>query len=121
MAADRDDAGGDDENGLEERLKTLGARLAGASPDITELIEAFLHQAEKDLATMRLALPQADGAALTEAAHSLSGSAAVLGANRLAESAGELATLARQGDLEACAALLPRVESDYQDAARRMK
>lgn len=111
---------GDETNGLAERLKTLKAHLAGGDPDITQVIQAFLQQGEKDLATMHRALLQADGAALLEAAHSLTGSAGVLGANRLAESAGELATLARQGDLGACAALLPRIESDYQDAARRM-
>jgi HPt (histidine-containing phosphotransfer) domain-containing protein len=70
---------------------------------------------------MRRALAQGDGAALAEVAHGLAGSAAVLGASRLAESAGELDVLARRADLAACAARLPRVEQDYRDAAGRLK
>jgi hypothetical protein len=45
----------------------------------------------------------------------------MLGLRELAESAGELAALARQGDLEGCAARLPRVESDFRDAEGRMR
>lgn len=117
MAADSGDA-----NGLEERWKTLKDLLAALGPDLaTEVIESFLKQGEDALATLRRALQQQDAAVLFEAAHGLSGSAAVLGARHLAESAGKLATSARQGDLAACAAQLPRVEQDYRDTVSRMK
>lgn len=102
-------------NGLEERLQALRELLG------TEVIEAFLQQGEKNLSTMRRALREGDRAAFAEAAHALAGSAGLLGATRLAENAGELATLARQGDLGACAARLPGIESDYRDAAARMR
>ncbi|MFL6290010.1 MAG: ATP-binding protein [Thermoanaerobaculia bacterium] len=107
---------------LEERLAGFKALSADAGPDIgAQVVEAFLHQGENDLATLRRALLQQDAAALAEAAHGLSGSAALLGARALAESAGELATLARGQRLEACAARLSRVERDYRDAAGRMR
>ena len=107
---------------LEERLSGFKALSADAGPDVgAQVIEAFLHQGENDLATMHRALLQQDAAALAEAAHGLSGSAALLGARALAENAGEVAALARQGDLGACAALLPRVERHYRDAADRMR
>ena len=109
-------------DGLDERLEALKALPAGPGPDMgTQVIEAFLQQWENDLAAMRRALLQRDGAALAEAAHGLHGSAAVLGARELAESAGELAILAHQGTLEGCAAWLLRVESDFRDAAGRMR
>jgi signal transduction histidine kinase/CheY-like chemotaxis protein/HPt (histidine-containing phosphotransfer) domain-containing protein len=109
-------------NGLEERLEALKTLAAGPGPEMgIQVIETFLHQGENDLATMRRALLQSDGAALAEAAHGLHGSAAMLGLRELAESAGELAALARQGDLEGCAARLPRVESDFRDAEGRMR
>ncbi len=103
-------------DGLDERLEALRALPAG-----TQAIEAFLQQGENDLAAMRRALLQRDGAALAEAAHGLYGSAAVLGARELAESTDELAILARLGTLEGCAAWLLRVESDFRDAAGRMR
>lgn len=107
---------------LEERLAGFKALSAGSGPDVgTQVIEAFLQQGENDLATMRRALLQQDAAALAEAAHGLAGSAGLLGARALAESAGELAALARQKDLDACAARLPRVERDFHDAAGRMR
>jgi signal transduction histidine kinase/DNA-binding NarL/FixJ family response regulator len=109
-------------DGLEERLEALKALTAGPGPDMAvQVIEAFLQQGENDLATMRRALLQGDAAALAEAAHGLAGSAAMLGVRDLAETAGETAALARQGDLDACAARLPRVERDFQDAAGRMR
>ena len=109
-------------DGLEERLEALKALSAGPGPDMAaQVIEAFLQQGENDLATMRRALAQGDAAALAEAAHGLAGSAALLGARDLAESAGELAALGRRGDLAPCAARLPRVERDFHDAAGRMR
>ncbi len=108
---------------LKERLAGLNALPAspGSGPDMkTQVIAAFLEQGEDDLAAMRRALAQGDGAALAEAAHGLAGSAALLGACELAQSAGELAAFGHRGDLEACAARLPRVLRDYQDTSVRM-
>ena len=114
--------GGESADDLEERLAGFRALSADAGPDIgAQVIEAFLHQGENDLATMRRALLQQDAAVLAEAAHGLAGSASLLGARALAESAGELATLARGESLDACAARLPRVERDFHDAAGRMR
>ena len=108
-------------DGLKERLRVLMELPAGSGLAMgIQVIQAFLQQGEKDLAAMRRALLQGDGTALAEAAHALAGSAALLGIEGLAESAGELAAAAGMRDLGACAALLPRVERDYRDAAWRM-
>jgi signal transduction histidine kinase/FixJ family two-component response regulator len=107
--------------GMPERLaalKRLEARTG--RPVLAETVDAFLQQGENDLAAMRRALAQGDGAALADAAHGLAGSSAVLGAAELAASAGETAAFGRQGDLAGCAARLARVEQDFLDAARRM-
>ncbi|MES1210767.1 MAG: Hpt domain-containing protein [Acidobacteriota bacterium] len=107
--------------GLEERLKALDTLASGRPGLRTLVIQAFLRQGEDALATIRRALLQRDGDALAEAAHGLYGSAALLGVHALAESVGELATLARQGNLEGCEARLPWMESAFRDAAGRMK
>ncbi|HSK80516.1 MAG TPA: ATP-binding protein [Thermoanaerobaculia bacterium] len=99
-------------------LKSLEAQTGGN--ELAQVVEAFLQQGESDLATMRRALPQGDAETLAGAAHGLAGSAAILGATDLAASAGELATLARQGDLSACAERLTRVEQDFHDAAGKL-
>jgi signal transduction histidine kinase/DNA-binding response OmpR family regulator len=107
---------------LENLLAALRGLAAGNGPDMaTQVIKEFLRQGESDLATLRNALLQRDAHAAAEAAHGLAGSAGVLGAYDLAASAGELATLARGGDLAACAARLARVEQDYRDVVARMR
>ncbi len=106
---------------LEERLKALDTLASGRPGLRTLVIQAFLRQGENALATIRRALLESDGDALAEAAHDLYGSAALLGVHALAESVGELAALARQGNLEGCAARLPQVANDFRNAAGRMR
>jgi HPt (histidine-containing phosphotransfer) domain-containing protein len=85
------------------------------------MVQAFLVQSETDLAAMQRALPREDGETLAAAAHGLAGSAAILGAAGLAESAGELARLARRGELGACGPRLLEVEREYSSVAVRLR
>ncbi len=101
-----------------ERLAAL-RRLGGESFQ-AEVVRAFLQQGEDGLEIMRNALPARDFEAIAAAAHALSGSAGILGGGALAETAGELAALARQGDLGACAERLPALEREIRAFAREI-
>lgn len=106
---------------LEERLGLLKAQEGEpGAPLLAEVVEAFRRQGETDLAAMQRALPQGDREALAAAAHALAGSSAILGAADLARSAGELARLARQGDLGACTLRLGGVEQEYRAVSQRL-
>lgn len=107
---------------LEERLAALEALgNKTGEPVLAEVVETFLRQGETDLAAMQRALPQGDGETLAAAAHALAGSSALLGAADLARSAGELARLARQGELSLCAPRLNQVEQEYRSVAQRLQ
>ncbi len=106
---------------LEERLAAL-ARLGEETGDdlLKQVVESFLQQGARDLGTLRQALARGDGGALAAAAHSLAGSAGILGATGLAVAAAGLEELARQGDLAACEPRLESVEQAYRSIARRL-
>lgn len=106
---------------LEERLAAL-ARLGEETGEdlLKQVVESFIQQGARDLGTMRQALARGDGGALAAAAHSLAGSAGILGATGLAVASSELEELARQGDLAACEPRLESVEQAYRSIARRL-
>jgi two-component system sensor histidine kinase/response regulator len=105
-------------NRLEERLEAL-ARLGEKTgePLLEQVIESFLDQGASDLETLRGALDRGDGAALAAAAHSLAGSAGILGAAGLAAGCAELEELARREDPAACGPRLASVEQAYRSIA----
>ena len=106
---------------LEERLAALARLGEETGEDLLEqVVESFLQQGARDLVTMRQALTQGDGGALAAAAHSLAGSAGILGATGLAVSSAELEELARRGDLAACEPRLESVDQAYRSIARRL-
>jgi CheY-like chemotaxis protein/HPt (histidine-containing phosphotransfer) domain-containing protein len=106
---------------LEERLAAL-ERLGQKTgkPVLEQVISGFLHQGERDLEILRRGLAHGDGDAFAAAAHSLAGSAGILGATRLAAGCAELEVLARRGDMAACEARLESVEQAYQSIAQRL-
>jgi signal transduction histidine kinase/CheY-like chemotaxis protein len=103
---------------FEERLEAVKALEETTG---TPVVEVFLQQGEKDLATLRSALPREDREAFAGAAHALAGSAGLFGATSLADRAAELAGLARQGDLSGCAARLPALEQAWRETAERLQ
>jgi CheY-like chemotaxis protein/HPt (histidine-containing phosphotransfer) domain-containing protein len=106
---------------IEERLEAL--RRLGEKTGQEELgpvIESFLHQGAKDLQAIRQSLSRGDGAALAAAAHSLAGSAGILGAAGLATGCAELEELARREDLLSCEPRLVLLDQAYQEIARRL-
>ncbi len=108
-------------DGLEERLAALARLGEETGEDLLEqVVESFRQQGARDLGTMRQALARGDGDALAAAAHSLAGSAGILGASGLAAASAGLEELARQGDLAACELRLEGVEQAFQSIARRL-
>jgi CheY-like chemotaxis protein len=106
---------------LQERLAALARLGEETGEDLLEqVVESFLQQGARDLAAMRRALTSGDGNALAAAAHSLAGSAGILGATGLAVGSAGLEELARQGDLAACEPRLESVEQAYRSMARRL-
>ncbi|MEM7349370.1 MAG: response regulator [Acidobacteriota bacterium] len=75
-------------------LELLGPKM------LREIIEQFLVNANQQEAAIRSAVEQRDIAALKDAAHSLKGSSATVGAARMADICKELENAARQGSLE---------------------
>jgi CheY-like chemotaxis protein len=106
---------------IEERLAAL-ARLGEATGEevLGRVVESFLRQGAVDLETMRQALACGDGKSLAAAAHSLAGSAGILGATRLATACAGLEEQARKGDLAACGLLLGSVEQAYLPPSQRL-
>jgi CheY-like chemotaxis protein len=111
----------DESEALEERLEAL-ARLGEATGEnlLAQVVESFLQRGAQDLATLREALEQGDGAALAAAAHSLAGSSGILGATGLSAGCAELEELARRGDLAACEPRREPVEQAWRRIAGRL-
>lgn len=107
-----------EDDGFEARLASLKIleETTGRS-----VVTAFLQQGDADLATLRLALPQGDLEAFAGAAHALAGSAGLMGALYLSSTASQLATLARQGDLDGCEERLPELEGAWSSVVGRLQ
>jgi DNA-binding NarL/FixJ family response regulator len=68
------------------------------APDFTRsLIDLFIHESTALVATLKAAAARADGPALTAIAHSLKGSASIMGAARLAALCGRIEDLMKSG------------------------
>jgi two-component system, sensor histidine kinase and response regulator len=76
------------------------ARLGGDAEILREIMRIFLEESPRMLANIRGALRARDGRALELAAHSLKGSAANLGAARVAVLAAALETMGRESCLQ---------------------
>lgn len=103
---------------LSERLASLRALEEKTGKPV---VAVFLQQSDKDLAAVRRELSKEDGKTVAEAAHALAGSAGMLGAKALSETASEIAVLALQGDLSGCAARLPALEQAWRETAGRLR
>ncbi|MGR7921358.1 response regulator [Zobellella denitrificans] len=86
------------------------SRLEGNTALLAEMAGLFLQEAPGLLRAMTEALARQDAAELRRAAHTLKGSAQIVGGRALGEAALALETLARNGELEAAAGQLPLVE-----------
>ena len=77
------------------------------------IIDMYMHEADKLVEQIRIAISRGDAHSLRQAAHTLKGSSAGLGAARLSETCLEIETLAREGQMDDCPVLFTRLEQDY--------
>ncbi|HEX4965987.1 MAG TPA: ATP-binding protein [Thermoanaerobaculia bacterium] len=93
-------------------LRRLG-ELTGR-PLVREIVESFLAETPRRLGRLRHALLHSDAQALTFEAHSLKGSSAQIGAQRIAHLSGELEQKGKDGDLGETADLLAELERETE-------
>jgi CheY-like chemotaxis protein len=90
-------------------------------PDIVqELAEAFQYETPSLLNKLRQAVIEEQPEQLRRAAHNLKGSSNNLGARAMAKIAAELETLGKQGTVDRAAALIARLEHEYQRVCRAL-
>ena len=83
-------------------------------PDLVhEVIVLFLDSAAPRLAALHQAVARGDARTLEQEAHTLKGSAATLGARRLAAICEELQARGRAGDMPGASALLPQLDAEF--------
>lgn len=91
-------------------------------PDIvTELIQIFLGESQPLLQQIRDAVATGQAAQLRQAAHTLKGSSASLGAKALAAKSHELEKIGRGGSVEGAEALVSQLEVEYERARRALE
>ena len=88
--------------------------LPGTGSYVARAIDNFLTKAPHDLETMAAAIEAADDVALRAVAHRFAGAALNLGAPGAGEAARDLEHLARDGELAAARALMPRVQAEVE-------
>jgi signal transduction histidine kinase/ligand-binding sensor domain-containing protein/CheY-like chemotaxis protein len=98
------------------RLEQLAGREI-----VRGVVESFVAEGPGRLARMQQAIRDGDSEALTFAAHVLKGSAAQLGAARLAESCRELEERGRIGDLDGTGELIARLEEELARATAALQ
>jgi HPt (histidine-containing phosphotransfer) domain-containing protein len=81
---------------------------------LSDLVALFLRTAPNQLGIMGCAIEENDPAALAAGAHTLKGSSANFGAQRLQNLCGEAEALARRGKTTEVAALLGPIASEFQ-------
>ena len=123
----RDTAGGpaataEAPEGLDHEIIAAMRELAGGTDAafVAELIATYLQTARERIAAMRKAAASADGTAMMQAAHSLKGSSAQLGAHRLAEACQELEQRAAQGSLAGAPSLVDRIEREFEPVSNAL-
>jgi two-component system, sensor histidine kinase and response regulator len=83
---------------------------SGMEDILPQIVETFIETSSQTAANAKAALAAEDAPELYQCAHSLKGSAANLGANRLVELCGQLEDRCRSGSLESAPTLLHSIE-----------
>jgi HPt (histidine-containing phosphotransfer) domain-containing protein len=97
-----------DRGALDGLREDLGAAA------LRDVIETFLAKMPSALAALRDAAARADAGAIRQAAHSIKGTSAMLGARTLAEHCAEIERLGRAADVPDAIARVAAVEASYR-------
>ena len=89
---------------------SLLARIGGDESALMDLLDVFLDDAPGRVDAIRSALTAGDATALHRAAHSYKGAAAMLEADDVVQSAGQLESLAHGGILSGASEIVERLE-----------
>jgi len=106
--------------GLWNAAQTL-ERLGGDEGLFHEVIEIFLREAPKQMASMRQALSRGDRDATERIAHTLKGELGYLGVSEACHNASELEDAGRNGDLARAAKIQILLEEDIEKIAQTMR
>ena len=96
-------------------------RLGGDEELFREIIEIFLQEAPKQVASMREALARGDKDATERIAHTLKGELGYLAASQASHNACELEDAARHGDLACAAKIQTLLERDIENIVNAMR
>lgn len=88
-------------------LKALGERLGLDEDEFLEIVEIFIDTADEDIQKLEAANSEKNCEAVSEAAHSLKGSAGNLGFEELSEISSQVEKGARNNDIEGLSERLP--------------
>jgi HPt (histidine-containing phosphotransfer) domain-containing protein len=84
------------------------------------IIEIFLQDAAVQLSALRDAIERRDAAVVERVAHTMKGSAAMLGASSIARSCAELIHNARQGSFDGGAAIVSQLDDEVAAIQRSL-
>ncbi|HYP28954.1 MAG TPA: response regulator [Blastocatellia bacterium] len=107
------------EPGVLDGIRGLGS--GGDSDPLSELIDLFLDDSAKRLASLRDARKANDSRAFYRAAHTLKGSSGNMGARRMASICDYLEEAGRNGSLEGLGLLLATLEEEFAAVTRALE
>ena len=106
----------DDTADVLEYLRRLEAQ---GSPGLAaEVIEIFLQDTSHRLTALRHAIAEGDGELVFRVAHTLQGSASMIGAASVARGCKALATSARSGSFDQCKVLVAELDARFETIQR---
>lgn len=104
-----------------EVLEYLRRLEAQGSPGLAaDVIEIFLQDTSHRLTALRHAIAQGDGETVFRVAHTLQGSASMIGAASVARGCNALATIARSGSFDQCKVLVAELDARFEAIQRAM-
>ena len=103
----------------DERLAMLHA-AGGGEGLVAELVDLFVDDVPSRLESIREAMAAGDPEALVRTAHSLKGSAATLGADRMAELCRQMEVSGRAGEVPQGQGLLESLEAEFEQVKRAL-
>jgi HPt (histidine-containing phosphotransfer) domain-containing protein len=108
-------------DGAAEVLEYLHRLEAQGSPGLAaDVIEIFMQDTSTRVTALRHAIDQGDGETVFRVAHTLQGSASMIGAVSVARSCDALAKSARSGSFDQCKVLVAELDARFEAIQRAM-